>query len=147
MRKLPLDAFREIAKRVIWFEPPEEALEDTVRFVAYAMDAPPSTTCKPFASTYLTMTYDKSSRTHHQASSTHVPGPTGTPSSVSIQRHPCQGDLRMRSRAVSLAENPRIQSKVIINRDSEVFVIPNAPKIFVASGVCGLSRGDVSVFD
>jgi hypothetical protein len=38
MKLLPLnDKFREVAKRVIWFEPPEEALEDTVRFVAYAM--------------------------------------------------------------------------------------------------------------
>lgn len=38
MKSLPLnETFREIAERVIWFESPEEALEDTVRFVAYAM--------------------------------------------------------------------------------------------------------------
>jgi hypothetical protein len=38
MNTLPLNAtFREVAKRVIWFESPEEALRDTVRFVAYAM--------------------------------------------------------------------------------------------------------------
>ena len=38
MKSLPLnETFREVAERVIWFESPEEALEDTVRFVAYAM--------------------------------------------------------------------------------------------------------------
>jgi len=38
MKKLPLnDEFREVAERVIWFESPEEALDDTIRFVAYAM--------------------------------------------------------------------------------------------------------------
>lgn len=38
MKALPLNkTFYDVAERVIWFEPPEEALEDTVRFVAYAM--------------------------------------------------------------------------------------------------------------
>lgn len=38
MKTLPLnDTFYGVAKRVIWFEPPQEALQDTVRFVAYAM--------------------------------------------------------------------------------------------------------------
>ena len=38
MKSLPNnESFREIARSVIWFEPPEEALSDTVRFVAYAM--------------------------------------------------------------------------------------------------------------
>ena len=38
MKCLPLnDTFRAIAERVIWFEPPEESLKETVRFVAYAM--------------------------------------------------------------------------------------------------------------
>ncbi len=27
----------EIARRIVWFEPPEQALTDTVRFLAYAM--------------------------------------------------------------------------------------------------------------
>lgn len=34
----PLNAtFTDVAKRVIWFEPPEQSLRDPVRFVAYAM--------------------------------------------------------------------------------------------------------------
>ncbi len=38
MKKLPLnETFSGVAKRVIWFESPNEALQDTVRFVAYAM--------------------------------------------------------------------------------------------------------------
>lgn len=38
MKALPLDeTFRGLAQRVIWFEPPEEALSDTIRFAAYAM--------------------------------------------------------------------------------------------------------------
>ena len=28
---------KEIAKRIVWFETPEESLEDPVRFMAYAM--------------------------------------------------------------------------------------------------------------
>ncbi|MEQ1708469.1 MAG: hypothetical protein ABL864_09085 [Terricaulis sp.] len=31
------EAIREIAQRVIWFEPAEKALADPVRFMAYAM--------------------------------------------------------------------------------------------------------------
>lgn len=31
------DDFRAIAARVIWFEPPEIAMRDPVRFLAYAM--------------------------------------------------------------------------------------------------------------
>jgi hypothetical protein len=38
MKVLPLnETFRDVARRVIWFEAPEDALQDTVRFVAYAM--------------------------------------------------------------------------------------------------------------
>jgi hypothetical protein len=38
MRAIPLNAETEaIARRVIWFEPPAEALADPVRFMAYAM--------------------------------------------------------------------------------------------------------------
>ncbi len=38
MKPLPFtDELREIARRVIWFEPPEVALGDPVRFLAYAM--------------------------------------------------------------------------------------------------------------
>ena len=38
MKSLPLnETFRSLAERVIWFEPPQDALQDTVRFVAYAM--------------------------------------------------------------------------------------------------------------
>lgn len=38
MRSFPLnDTFEKVAKRVIWFEPPEQSLRDPVRFVAYAM--------------------------------------------------------------------------------------------------------------
>ncbi|MEZ6137000.1 MAG: hypothetical protein R3C53_19060 [Pirellulaceae bacterium] len=38
MKTLPLDeTFVAVAKRAIWFEPPEVSLQDTVRFVAYAM--------------------------------------------------------------------------------------------------------------
>ena len=38
MNALPLNAaFKDIAKRVIWFEPPEQSLRNPVRFVAYAM--------------------------------------------------------------------------------------------------------------
>lgn len=38
MRSFPLnDTFEKVAKRVIWFEPPEQSLGDPVRFVAYAM--------------------------------------------------------------------------------------------------------------
>lgn len=38
MKAIPLNAETEaVARRVIWFEAPEEALADSVRFVAYAM--------------------------------------------------------------------------------------------------------------
>lgn len=38
MISLPLtEAMREIAARVVWFEPAEKALTDPVRFLAYAM--------------------------------------------------------------------------------------------------------------
>ncbi len=38
MRPIPLDSETgEIARRVIWFEAPEQALADPVRFMAYAM--------------------------------------------------------------------------------------------------------------
>ena len=38
MKRLPLtDEFKAIARRVIWFEEPEQALHDPVRFLAYAM--------------------------------------------------------------------------------------------------------------
>jgi hypothetical protein len=38
MRPIPLDnEIARVAGRVIWFEPPEQALADPVRFLAYAM--------------------------------------------------------------------------------------------------------------
>ncbi len=38
MKSLPInDAFKKLSQRVIWFEPPEQALRDPVRFIAYAM--------------------------------------------------------------------------------------------------------------
>lgn len=38
MKAIPLNAETEaVARRIIWFEAPEEALADSVRFVAYAM--------------------------------------------------------------------------------------------------------------
>ncbi|HEX4079926.1 MAG TPA: hypothetical protein VHX61_13765 [Rhizomicrobium sp.] len=37
MRPIPLnDETRSFAARLIWFEPPEEALADPIRFMAYA---------------------------------------------------------------------------------------------------------------
>lgn len=36
--KLPLtNDMKAVARRVIWFEPPEKALSDTARFIAYSM--------------------------------------------------------------------------------------------------------------
>ena len=38
MKSIPLNAETEpVARRVVWFESPEEALSDPVRFMAYAM--------------------------------------------------------------------------------------------------------------
>jgi hypothetical protein len=38
MKSIPLNAETEtVARRVVWFESPEEALADPVRFMAYAM--------------------------------------------------------------------------------------------------------------
>jgi hypothetical protein len=38
MKPIPLNAETEqIARSLVWFEPPEEALADPVRFMAYAM--------------------------------------------------------------------------------------------------------------
>ena len=38
MNSIPLNAETEpVARRVVWFESPEEALSDPVRFMAYAM--------------------------------------------------------------------------------------------------------------
>ena len=38
MKPIPLTAeTAAVARRVIWFEPPEQALADPVRFMAYAM--------------------------------------------------------------------------------------------------------------
>jgi hypothetical protein len=37
MKTIPLNAETEpIAKRIIWFEPPAEALADPIRFIAYS---------------------------------------------------------------------------------------------------------------
>jgi len=38
MKPIPLNAeIEEVARHILWFEPPEEALTDPVRFMAYAM--------------------------------------------------------------------------------------------------------------
>jgi hypothetical protein len=38
MKAIPLNAELEpVVRRIVWFEPPEEALVDPVRFMAYAM--------------------------------------------------------------------------------------------------------------
>ena len=38
MKAIPLNPeTEEIARRVIWFEPPSEALQEPIRFMAYAM--------------------------------------------------------------------------------------------------------------
>lgn len=38
MKSIPLTpATLDVARRVIWFEPPEQALSDPIRFMAYAM--------------------------------------------------------------------------------------------------------------
>ncbi len=40
MKPIPLNPETEaIARRVVWFEEPAEALEDPIRFMAYAMNA------------------------------------------------------------------------------------------------------------
>jgi hypothetical protein len=37
MKSIPLNPEREaVARRLVWFEPPEQALADPVRFMAYA---------------------------------------------------------------------------------------------------------------
>lgn len=38
MNQFPItDEFQRIAQRIIWFEPPETALAEPIRFMAYAM--------------------------------------------------------------------------------------------------------------
>jgi hypothetical protein len=38
MKAIPINSVTEaIARRVVWFEPPAEALEEPIRFMAYAM--------------------------------------------------------------------------------------------------------------
>lgn len=38
MKSIPFNSqTAEIAKRIVWFETPDQALSDTVRFLAYAM--------------------------------------------------------------------------------------------------------------
>jgi hypothetical protein len=38
VNRIPLNSETEpVARRLVWFEPPEEALADPVRFMAYAM--------------------------------------------------------------------------------------------------------------
>ncbi|WP_287786850.1 hypothetical protein [Acidiphilium sp.] len=38
MKSFPVtDELTKIARRIVWFEPPEQALADPVRFLAYAM--------------------------------------------------------------------------------------------------------------
>jgi hypothetical protein len=38
MKPIPfIPEIEEVARRIIWFEPPKQALEDPVRFMAYAM--------------------------------------------------------------------------------------------------------------
>lgn len=38
MKPIPLTPETEaVARRIVWFEPPAEALEDPIRFMAYAM--------------------------------------------------------------------------------------------------------------
>jgi len=38
MNRLPLTSeIQELARRVIWFEPPEQAIADPIRFACYAM--------------------------------------------------------------------------------------------------------------
>jgi hypothetical protein len=38
MKTIPLNAQTElVARRIVWFEPPEEAMANPVRFLAYAM--------------------------------------------------------------------------------------------------------------
>src|ERR1700756_4723458 len=38
MKPIPLDSeIEEVARRIVWFEDPSEALADPVRFMAYAM--------------------------------------------------------------------------------------------------------------
>jgi len=38
MKPIPLNAeTKQVARRVVWFEEPAEALEDPIRFMAYAM--------------------------------------------------------------------------------------------------------------
>lgn len=45
MKPIPLNRETEaIAHRLVWFEPPAEALEDPIRFMAYAMKHATTTT-------------------------------------------------------------------------------------------------------
>jgi hypothetical protein len=38
MKAIPLtEVTRDVARRIIWFEPPEQALAEPIRFMAYAM--------------------------------------------------------------------------------------------------------------
>jgi hypothetical protein len=38
MNAIPMtELIREVARRVVWFEPPEQALAEPIRFMAYAM--------------------------------------------------------------------------------------------------------------
>jgi hypothetical protein len=67
----------EVARRVIWFEPPEQAIANPVRFLAYAMTYGNHSDMKVIRQQLSTSDCAKQSPMPRQASPTRVPGPIG----------------------------------------------------------------------
>ena len=91
MKPIPLNAETEqIARSLVWFEPPEEALADPARFMAYAMARATHEQMRTILR-YITDAEFREALDNAppRASSTPDPGPTGTRSSAAIPRRHC----------------------------------------------------------
>jgi hypothetical protein len=101
MKPIPLNAETEqIARSLIWFESPEEALADPVRFMAYAMARATHEQMRTILRYVTDAEFRQALDNAPPGLSTLAPGPTGTRSPAAIPRRHCPraglGDRRRR---------------------------------------------------
>jgi hypothetical protein len=91
MKPIPLNAETEqIARSLVWFESPEEALADPVRFMAYAMARATQEQMRTIHRYVTEADFRQALDNAPLESSTPAPGPTGTRNSAAIPRRHCR---------------------------------------------------------
>jgi len=98
VKALPLTPeLLRVARRVVWFEEPETALSDPVRFLAHVMVFGTIQDLTALGGVVFKDDFARCWSTPHPGCSTLAPGPTGTSSAAATRPRPCRSEPGSRS--------------------------------------------------